>query len=170
MPRDPLTPWALLRPYRLRLACGVACLLLLAASAALYAYLAGPVLQLLLSGGARGESYVRALLPGAPPRLGVTLVAALLVALAAVKGLAHLGQVLLLDGTAERVGCDLRVRLYGHLLRLPLAVHRRETVGDLPSVEEMGEAIAAAAADASLPSGSMVVVGGSLESMLAGVE
>ena len=48
-----------------------------------------------------------------------------------------------------------------------LTAQRRETVGDLPSVEEMGEAIAATAADVSLPSGSMVVVGGSLESMLA---
>ena len=49
-----------------------------------------------------------------------------------------------------------------------LTAQRRESVGDLPSVEEMGEAIAATAADATLPSGSMVVVGGSLESMLTG--
>ena len=48
-----------------------------------------------------------------------------------------------------------------------LTALRRASVGDLPSVEEMGEAIAATAADAALPSGSMVVVGGSLESMLA---
>ena len=43
---------------------------------------------------------------------------------------------------------------------------RRETVGRLPTEEEMGEAIAAAATDRSLPSGHTVVVGGSLESML----
>jgi NAD(P)-dependent dehydrogenase (short-subunit alcohol dehydrogenase family) len=49
-----------------------------------------------------------------------------------------------------------------------LTAQRRESVGDLPTVEEMGEAIAATAADATLSSGSMVVVGGSLESMLAG--
>ncbi len=48
-----------------------------------------------------------------------------------------------------------------------LTTQRRETVGDLPSVEEMGAVIAATAADATLATGSMVVVGGSLESMLA---
>jgi NAD(P)-dependent dehydrogenase (short-subunit alcohol dehydrogenase family) len=44
--------------------------------------------------------------------------------------------------------------------------NRRGVVGQLPSAEQMGEAIAAAALDASLPSGHMVVIGGSLESML----
>jgi NAD(P)-dependent dehydrogenase (short-subunit alcohol dehydrogenase family) len=47
-----------------------------------------------------------------------------------------------------------------------LTAQRRETVGDLPSVEQMGEAIADAATDGALPSGSLVVIGGSLESML----
>lgn len=48
-----------------------------------------------------------------------------------------------------------------------LTEQRRDSVGDLPTVEEMGEAIAAAATDATLASGSLVVVGGSLESMLS---
>jgi ATP-binding cassette, subfamily B, bacterial MsbA len=123
---------AVLRPHRWRLAAGVGCLLILAASGALYAYLCGPLLQLILSGGAQGSSYFLALLPGVEAaRFGVPLVAALLVSLALIKGLAHLGQVLLLDGTAARVGCALRVALYGHLLRLPLAEHRRHARGDL---------------------------------------
>jgi NAD(P)-dependent dehydrogenase (short-subunit alcohol dehydrogenase family) len=48
-----------------------------------------------------------------------------------------------------------------------LAAQRRERAGDLPTVEQMGEAIADAATDGALPSGSLVVVGRSLESMLA---
>ncbi len=44
---------------------------------------------------------------------------------------------------------------------------RREEVGNLPTVAEMAEAIAAATADPALPSGHMVVVGRSLEAMLA---
>jgi NAD(P)-dependent dehydrogenase (short-subunit alcohol dehydrogenase family) len=48
-----------------------------------------------------------------------------------------------------------------------LAAARRQETGDLPTVTEMAEAIAGATADPSLPSGHMVVVGGSLESMLA---
>lgn len=46
-----------------------------------------------------------------------------------------------------------------------LADVRRETVGRLPGVDDMGEAIAEAAAS-SLPSGSTIVVGGSLDSLL----
>jgi hypothetical protein len=42
---------------------------------------------------------------------------------------------------------------------------RRETVGHLPTVDEMGEAIAAAVHDPALPSGHTVVVGGALESL-----
>jgi len=46
-----------------------------------------------------------------------------------------------------------------------LADHRRGEVGRLPTAAEMGEAIAAAATDATLPSGHTVVVGGSLASL-----
>ncbi len=125
---------ALLRPHRLRLAAGGACLVTLAATGAAYAFLTGPLLQLILSGGARGRGYFFALLPDgerAAARLGLWAVAGLLVALAALKGLAHLGQAVLLEGTAERVGAELRLRVYQHLLRLPLAAHRQHQVGDL---------------------------------------
>lgn len=44
--------------------------------------------------------------------------------------------------------------------------HRRGVVGELPTAEQMGEAVAAAALDPSLPSGQTVVVGGTLDSML----
>lgn len=43
---------------------------------------------------------------------------------------------------------------------------RRASIGDLPTAQEMGEAIAAAATDPSLPSGHTTVIGESLESML----
>ncbi|HEV8193588.1 MAG TPA: hypothetical protein VGP82_19190, partial [Ktedonobacterales bacterium] len=43
---------------------------------------------------------------------------------------------------------------------------RRDSVGDLPTAQEMGEAIAAAATDPSLPSGHTAVIGESLDSML----
>jgi len=41
---------------------------------------------------------------------------------------------------------------------------RREAIGQLPSDSDMGEAIAEAASNQSLPGGSTVVVGGSLDS------
>ncbi|HVB23202.1 MAG TPA: SDR family oxidoreductase [Ktedonobacteraceae bacterium] len=42
---------------------------------------------------------------------------------------------------------------------------RQQTVGHLPTATEMGEAIAVAATDLTLPSGSTVVIGGALESL-----
>jgi NAD(P)-dependent dehydrogenase (short-subunit alcohol dehydrogenase family) len=46
-----------------------------------------------------------------------------------------------------------------------LAGQRRGEMGALPTATEMGKAIAAAATDASLPSGQTVVIGGPLESL-----
>lgn len=46
-----------------------------------------------------------------------------------------------------------------------LADDRRDRAGDLPTTAEMGEAIARAATDPSLPSGHTVIVGGALESL-----
>ncbi|GAC1423149.1 MAG: hypothetical protein NVS4B1_10650 [Ktedonobacteraceae bacterium] len=48
-----------------------------------------------------------------------------------------------------------------------LTAHRRATIGPLPTATEMGEAIAQAATDSSLPSGHTVIIGGSLASQLA---
>lgn len=46
-----------------------------------------------------------------------------------------------------------------------LAEQRRDAIGSLPTATSMGEAIAAAACDESLPSGHTVVIGGSLASL-----
>lgn len=126
----------LLRPHAARLVAGSVCLLLLAAAGGLQAYLTGPLVQIVLSGGRLGGQYLTPLIPGpwqallTDARPTLVLVAGLLVALALVKGLAHLGQARLLGGTAERVGHELRVDLYRHLLDVPLLEHRRLAVGD----------------------------------------
>ena len=46
-----------------------------------------------------------------------------------------------------------------------LAAQRLNTAGTLPTADEMGEIIAASAADATLPNAHVVVVGGTLESL-----
>ena len=46
-----------------------------------------------------------------------------------------------------------------------LTEERRDLTGELPTTESLGEAIASAATDSSLPSGHTVVVGGALESI-----
>ena len=47
-----------------------------------------------------------------------------------------------------------------------LTRQRRDSIGDLPTAQEMGEVIAATATDPALPSGHTVVIGESLDSML----
>jgi subfamily B ATP-binding cassette protein MsbA len=124
--------FALLRPHTGRLVLGGCCLVLLAAATACYAYLVGPVLQLVLTGGARGASYVP--LPALHELSQTSLlvaVAVLIGVLALIKGVANLGQALLLEGTAERIGHHLRVRTYAQMIRQPLSWHRREGLGGL---------------------------------------
>ncbi len=128
---------SLLRPHRFHIGAGLCCLLLLAASTGLYAYITGPLLQLIVTGGTKGAAYFLPFIPSPNPfrqsssSMSLTLVALLLVGVALVKGLAHLGQAVLLEGTAQRIGFQLRVKLYGHLMRLPLAVHREQSLGDV---------------------------------------
>ena len=127
---------SLLWAHRYRLLLGALGLLLLAACGALYAALSGPVVQLLITGDSRVSEQLLGWLPWSLPVRDSSLstlmhVALVLLVVALLKGAAHLGQALLLDGTAERVGCELRVHLFSHLLSLPLAAHRRHAVGDL---------------------------------------
>ena len=126
----------LLRPHRGRLLLGALCAGATAVAGGLYAYLTGPLLSLVLTGGARGREPFLQLVPAtlreALPTTGtLALVAAFLVGLALVKGGAQLGQTYLLDGTAERVAHALRTRLFDHLVRLPFGVHARLSSGDL---------------------------------------
>jgi subfamily B ATP-binding cassette protein MsbA len=114
-----------------------------AAAAAAYAYLSGPLLALLL--GARGSAATHlgpaaellpasALVSGAGGQASsVTLwwLAGALVALAALKGLAQLAHTALIVGAVTEIGRTLRARVYAHMLGLPLAAHRRQTRGDL---------------------------------------
>lgn len=48
-----------------------------------------------------------------------------------------------------------------------LTAARRESIGPLPTTEQMGQAIAIAATDTTLPSGHTVVIGGALEALLS---
>ena len=77
----------------------------------------------------------------------------------------HLGGIRLLVVTGDLIEGTITPKLLER--KAPgLASERREQIGALPTAATMGEAIAAAATDTTLPSGHIVVVGGSLESLL----
>jgi ABC-type multidrug transport system fused ATPase/permease subunit len=103
---------------------------------ALYAFLTGPLVRLIFSGGREGSAPFLALLPAslavpAGGRTTLLAVAGALCAVALLKALAGFSGTLLHEGSAERIGFDLRLLLYRHLIALPLEAHRRHAVGDL---------------------------------------
>ncbi len=127
----------LLKAFWPRLSAGVGCLCLLAGCTAAYAFLTGPFLQVMLSGGKQGLGYFNTLTlwmmvtVGDSPFNRLWAVALVIAVVAALKGVAQLGQARFLDGTVEMIGFDLRARLYQHLLKLPLSYHRQYNLGDL---------------------------------------
>jgi ATP-binding cassette, subfamily B, bacterial MsbA len=120
-----------LRPYARRVAIAALCSLVVAAATSAYAYLAGPVLKLLML----GEQGL--------PSVGVAhawtrreLLAALpvaLVAVAVVRGAALFGYAALAQVAGQRAVADLRRTLFGRLLDLSLSFHDRSHSGDLLS-------------------------------------
>lgn len=125
-----------MRPQLPAMCGGLACAGLSAITEAAYAYLTGPLLVVLLSGGQRGQAYFGGFLPAPAAawlsaRTPLLLVAAVIVALALVKGAAHFGQVAWWTQAEERVACRLRQQVFSHLLRVPLALHRRLAPGEL---------------------------------------
>ncbi len=134
---------ALLAPQLGRVSLGLLCSAVVAAAAAAYAYLSGPLLALLL--GARGPTNLHlgplaAWLPASaldvgtqpgPPCVALWWLAGTLVALAALKGLAQLLYTALVASAVADIGQGLRAQVYAHLLALPLAAHRRRSAGDL---------------------------------------
>jgi ATP-binding cassette, subfamily B, bacterial len=108
---------ALAAPYRTSLALGVLLMLLESAAA-----LAVPWL---------GGQFARALLPdGTSGSMGVSAILAAMLALFAAQTLLKVGNTYLLEGAAEGIVSDLKVRLYDHLQALPLSFFQQRRHGE----------------------------------------
>jgi len=127
---------ALLRPQRRRLAFALGCMLVLAATTGAYAYLSGPLLTFLLSGGTHGLGMLGHLAPGlstldrSRALLALPLV---LVGVAVLKGLAYLGQFYSMGMVGQHLVADLRRQLFARLLGLSPAYFWRNAQGELLS-------------------------------------
>ncbi|MCB9556806.1 MAG: ABC transporter ATP-binding protein [Deltaproteobacteria bacterium] len=121
----------LLFRVRYRLLLGIIGLLVVAASDAFYALLSGPLLTGLLGAKSPGQSLGG--LIGSPSLAALSLATfgALLVGTAAIKGIAHVFQAVVIGGASETVGDLLRRETYRCLLELPLAAHRQLPRGEL---------------------------------------
>ncbi len=127
-----------LRPYLPGLLGAVVCMVVLAMTTGMYAYLVGPVLEFLMTGGERGLGAVGRVIPtvdlAALDRDTVMVVLpVMMVLVAVVKSIAYFGQFFLMGVTGQRVVVDLRRHLYRHLISMPAGWFAKRHSGDLIS-------------------------------------
>jgi subfamily B ATP-binding cassette protein MsbA len=125
------------RPETGRLCLALGCMLVLAAATGAYAYLIGPVLKFLVTGG-QGAGALFAGVPGldagglSRERL-ITLLPLVILGVAVVKGLAYFGQFFLMGQVGQRVVADLRARMFARLCLQSPAFFQQNATGPLIS-------------------------------------
>ncbi len=125
-----------LRPHRRGFGVAVFFMVVLAATTGVYAYLIGPVLEFLMTGGEKGAEAAGRVLPlldlaSLDREKALLVLPVALFGVAILKGVAYLGQFYFMGMTGQRVVVDLRKDLFRHLLTLPPAWFERHHSGDL---------------------------------------
>lgn len=123
-------------PHRGLLVQAFACMVALGVTTGAYAYLMGPALRFLLSGGVEGLGQVGRLFPalaGVDRQRALWLFPVVIVAIAVVKGLGYLGQFYWMGLFGQRVVADLRREVFAHLAGMSPAQLARQRSGDLLS-------------------------------------
>ncbi len=127
---------ALGRPHRGLLLRAFAAMVVLGVTTGAFAWLMGPALRFLLSGGQEGLGRVAELLPfleQVDPSRALWIFPALIVVIALVKGVAYLGQFYWMGLYGQQVAADLRRLVLARLLRLSPTDRAARQSGDLLS-------------------------------------
>ncbi|MCA9522317.1 MAG: ATP-binding cassette domain-containing protein [Myxococcales bacterium] len=122
------------RPYRATLLVAMLCMVVLALTTGLFAYLVGPLTKYILTGGASGTERLGWLTPESlarDPKNLVSWLPYLILIVGAAKGIAYFGQFFLMGLTGQRVLVDVQNELFLHLLRRPLAYFEAESTGSI---------------------------------------
>ncbi|HMC34818.1 MAG TPA: ABC transporter transmembrane domain-containing protein, partial [Myxococcales bacterium] len=116
---------AAVRPHRGLLAAAIASMIALSAATGAFSWLVGPMFQFVFKGGALDAKALRSALPflSAPEALPrdtvLRALPILILAIAAVRGIAYFGQFYCMGMLGQRVVADLRLALHQKLLELP---------------------------------------------------
>jgi subfamily B ATP-binding cassette protein MsbA len=124
-----------LREGRL-LALAAACMAVLSVTTGLYAWLIGPVVKFLVTGGAEGLSRAFDFVPplrGIDRSRALLVLPLVLVAVAVPKGIAYFGQFYLMGMLGQRVVARVRAEYFASLLRQDAAFFAEARTGDLLS-------------------------------------
>jgi ATP-binding cassette, subfamily B, bacterial MsbA len=124
------------RPHFGLLGLAFACMAVLGVTTGLYAFLIGPLLRFVLSGGTEGLGRLGTFVPGvaslSPSDAALALPLAV-VAIGAVRGLGYLGQFYFVGLFGQKVVVDLRRRVFERFLALSPLELGKERSGDLLS-------------------------------------
>ncbi|MBM4380125.1 MAG: ABC transporter ATP-binding protein, partial [Deltaproteobacteria bacterium] len=124
----------LARPHRALFLAALACMGILGTATGVYAWMMGPALRFLLSGGAEGLGLAAAWLPflvHLPAEQVRWAFPLALVGVGVLKGLAYLGQFHAMGMFGQRVGADLRRRLFESLTAWSPLQLSQQREGDL---------------------------------------
>jgi subfamily B ATP-binding cassette protein MsbA len=133
--------WRLLgtvRPYLRQLFAALACMIVLAATTGLYAYMVGPLLKFLITRGEHGGFEILSMVPGLKVDTldRESMLAALplfILGVALIKGISYFGQFYLMGMVGQRVVADLRDRMFARLTSLSPAYFQRTPTGQILS-------------------------------------
>jgi ATP-binding cassette, subfamily B, bacterial MsbA len=128
-------------PYKLTLAAAILCMTVLSLSTAAYVYMLGPTLEFLFRGDPNALAGLGRFLPASWDLAGklarldrsavLAVLPAIIVGLAAVKGVAYFGQFYLMGMVGQRMVADVRRALFDHLLRLSPTFYATRHSGDI---------------------------------------
>lgn len=124
------------RPHWRLLALSFVCMAVVGVTTGAYAWLLGPALRFLLTGGSDGLGRLGAAAPSLkalPPEQWVWIFPALVLGIGALKGVGYLGQFYFVGLFGQHVVVDLRRRVFERLLRLSPAQASHRLSGDLLS-------------------------------------
>jgi subfamily B ATP-binding cassette protein MsbA len=128
---------AAVRPHLSLLLLAVGAMVVLSGATGAFSWLVGPMFQFVFKGGALDAPALRTalpFLPGASDLPRETILKALpvlILAIAAVRGVAYFAQFYCMGMLGQRVVADLRLSLHQKLLALPPAFFARSSSGDL---------------------------------------
>ncbi|NMB75733.1 MAG: ATP-binding cassette domain-containing protein [Myxococcales bacterium] len=126
------------RPYLGGLAGALLCMVLLAGTTAVYAWMVGPLLKFLITRGGEGGTEILSLVPGLDPsamdreRMLLWLPLFILI-VAGVKGISYFGQFYLMGMVGQRVIRDLRNRMFLRITELSPAFYHEVPTGQIVS-------------------------------------